>query len=165
MALITCKECKQQVSTQAKNCPGCGAKVIKPTSKLNIIFALAVLALMIKCSVDKPPSTRDSSPVRAATASDIAEQRADSARFDAAYELAKAVRQHAKDPASVAFAQIGVSEDARLVCATYRAKNSFNAVVPGVAVIAKNTIYFEQSQWNKHCAKASGLYDQTAAGG
>lgn len=32
MALINCKECGAQVSTQAKTCPSCGAKVKKPTS-------------------------------------------------------------------------------------------------------------------------------------
>lgn len=43
MALIKCKECGAQVSTQAKNCPSCGAKVKKPTSKITWIF----LGLMI----------------------------------------------------------------------------------------------------------------------
>ena len=38
MALINCKECGAQVSTQAKNCPGCGAKVKKPTSIIIWIF-------------------------------------------------------------------------------------------------------------------------------
>lgn len=44
MALISCKECGAQVSTQAKNCPACGAKVKKPTSKLTWIF-LGILVL------------------------------------------------------------------------------------------------------------------------
>ncbi|MCH7338182.1 FmdB family zinc ribbon protein [Acinetobacter higginsii] len=38
MALINCKECGGQVSTQAKACPSCGAKVKKPTSVVTWIF-------------------------------------------------------------------------------------------------------------------------------
>lgn len=38
MALINCKECGAQVSTQAKNCPSCGAKIKKPTSIITWIF-------------------------------------------------------------------------------------------------------------------------------
>ena len=38
MALINCKECGAQVSTQAKSCPSCGAKIKKPTSIITWIF-------------------------------------------------------------------------------------------------------------------------------
>ena len=49
MALITCKECKQQVSDSAGRCPSCGAKVRKPLSAIHwagiIFFGLPVLLL------------------------------------------------------------------------------------------------------------------------
>ncbi|ENX60732.1 conserved hypothetical protein [Acinetobacter proteolyticus] len=46
MALINCKECGVQVSTQAKACPSCGAKVKKPTSVLTwIILGLVVFGV------------------------------------------------------------------------------------------------------------------------
>lgn len=51
MALINCSECGKDVSDQASNCPGCGAKV--PPKGLSAIFSgtlrlgLALIALGI----------------------------------------------------------------------------------------------------------------------
>lgn len=50
MALITCKECKKQVSDNAKKCPGCGAPVPQPTSRL-AIFIAGVFGLIVFSSV------------------------------------------------------------------------------------------------------------------
>lgn len=166
MAIIKCKECKKDVSTTAKTCPNCGAKVIKPTSITNIVLALVVLVLIVKCTMDKPPSTSSpATPAKATTAADIAAAAAEDKRFSAAIAFAKVIRANAKDPASVAFVQIGMNTDGTLGCATYRAKNSFNATVPGVAVLVNNTVYIDQSKWDKHCAKAAGLHNETSAGG
>lgn len=43
MALTKCKECGGQVSTKAKNCPACGAKVQKKVGVLGWIFVLVVV--------------------------------------------------------------------------------------------------------------------------
>ncbi|QUY35620.1 zinc ribbon domain-containing protein [Acinetobacter junii] len=43
MALVNCKECGVQVSTQAKSCPSCGAKIKKPTS----VFTWIILVIFI----------------------------------------------------------------------------------------------------------------------
>jgi hypothetical protein len=42
MSLIKCHECQHQVSTEAKVCPACGAKVRKPISVLGWIFVIAM---------------------------------------------------------------------------------------------------------------------------
>jgi len=39
MALTTCKTCNSSISTDAKNCPGCGAKIIKKTSPITWLIA------------------------------------------------------------------------------------------------------------------------------
>ncbi len=47
MALIQCAECGKDVSTQAKKCPSCGAKVVlpkKPTSPLLKLFLVGAVA-------------------------------------------------------------------------------------------------------------------------
>ncbi|WEH92317.1 zinc ribbon domain-containing protein [Acinetobacter soli] len=59
MALINCKECGAQVSTQAKTCPNCGAKVKKPTSKLTWII-LGVIVFGILASMIGGESTTSS---------------------------------------------------------------------------------------------------------
>jgi hypothetical protein len=40
MALLKCGECGREVSTQAKRCPGCGAKVKKPIGPLGTILVV-----------------------------------------------------------------------------------------------------------------------------
>ena len=69
MALITCKECRQQVSDSAGRCPSCGAKVRKPLSAIHwagvILFGLPVLLLFFATMGTDSTSQRtsDSSPV------------------------------------------------------------------------------------------------------
>lgn len=46
MALIACKECSKDVSTEAKACPNCGAR-IKPKSKAVRNTLLAVVGLTV----------------------------------------------------------------------------------------------------------------------
>lgn len=67
MALITCKECKAQVSDQAGKCPQCGAKVAKPTGRVTLVFAGLVLIGVVKCSYDAA-TTAPPAAQKAATA-------------------------------------------------------------------------------------------------
>lgn len=58
MALIKCKECNAQISSEAKACPHCGAKVKKPSGCLKwggIIFAIMVIASLL----GKAPETQE----------------------------------------------------------------------------------------------------------
>lgn len=50
MALITCKECSTEVSSEAKTCPKCGARV-KPASKAWMWILGVPLALFIVFAV------------------------------------------------------------------------------------------------------------------
>lgn len=170
MALITCKECKKQVSTTAKTCPNCGAKVKKPVGVIGIIFAGIFGLSVYQCSstaehISSNSAAREAAKTPAQKSAEAADRAADSRRFDIAFDVAKHIKTNAKDPSSVKFAQIGVSGDGTIVCATYRAKNSFNATVPGVAVLFKGTIYTDSAKWNKHCSNSAALNDYTAAGG
>jgi len=69
MALITCKECKKQVSDSAGSCPSCGAKVRKPLSVIHwagiIFFGIPVLLLFfVMMGTDSTSQdASDSSPV------------------------------------------------------------------------------------------------------
>lgn len=44
MALVKCKECGEQVSTKAKNCPKCGAKAPKSTSIVTWLVLILIVA-------------------------------------------------------------------------------------------------------------------------
>ncbi|MEC7118666.1 MAG: zinc ribbon domain-containing protein [Pseudomonadota bacterium] len=50
MALISCKECGAQVSTEAKNCPHCGAKIKKPLSLGGFLLVLLTGYLVYQCT-------------------------------------------------------------------------------------------------------------------
>jgi hypothetical protein len=68
MALQACRECGQQVSTQARRCPHCGAK--RPTTNLFWLGArrwlavIGLLAAMAYCTAppDSRPRVQERSP-------------------------------------------------------------------------------------------------------
>jgi hypothetical protein len=52
VALIKCKECGKDVSTQAKTCPNCGAKVVDPdASKNTLIGCVGIIVIVVVLSV------------------------------------------------------------------------------------------------------------------
>jgi hypothetical protein len=65
MSLIKCHECQHQVSTEAKVCPACGAKVRKPIGVLGWIFAIAIgIAIYdISSTTSKRESIPDASTI------------------------------------------------------------------------------------------------------
>jgi DNA-directed RNA polymerase subunit RPC12/RpoP len=56
MSLLKCHECSNEVSSEAKACPKCGAKVKKPTSLIAKIV-LALLGVAILSSLSLPHGT------------------------------------------------------------------------------------------------------------
>lgn len=74
------------------------------------------------------------------------------------------LRDSMKSPKSFELTQALKMEDNSL-CVEYRATNSFNALVPGRAVISNGSIVTSDSSgfaqtWNAHCAGKSGqVYD------
>lgn len=68
MALIKCHECGAEVSTEAKACPKCGAKVRKPTSgALALLLGLMVIGIVIVgvSGGEKPASATPAVPEQA----------------------------------------------------------------------------------------------------
>lgn len=87
---------------------------------------------------------------------DAAEQR----RFAADVSAVKTLQTSMKNPDSFKLEQALRMKDGAL-CLTYRAKNSFNATIPGRAVISKSSIITSDhgnfsASWNAMCAGKSG---------
>jgi len=62
MALVKCKECGNEVSTTAKTCPKCGAKVgPKHYGCGALIVAFIVVVIMVKCISNVSDTTSSSS--------------------------------------------------------------------------------------------------------
>lgn len=180
MAMIKCGECGAQISNKAQACPQCGAKRPKRTNRLTLIFAwlLGAGGLMAAYSAIDSQQRLDTAAAQAAAreAALPPEQRAALARdraaaassaaaleieFQRAVSIARQIKANMKDPDS--FKLTGVTlTSAGALCFQYRAKNSFNAVVQGFAVVPKQGPSAAGSEqdvagpWNKHCAGKSG---------
>lgn len=67
MALVNCKECGSQVSTDAKACPKCGAKPPKRTSKLTWLvgglFALFVGSAVMNSTSEDGATSAGAAPI------------------------------------------------------------------------------------------------------
>ena len=90
-----------------------------------------------------------------------AKKAADDARWVREVVTMSQLRKSMKNPASFNLEQALRMKDGTL-CLSYRATNSFNAIVPGQAVISKTTIATSDDKsrlvplWNKLCANKSG---------
>lgn len=164
MPLITCKDCKQEFSTDAKQCPKCGAKKPKNTSTagnklLKIFFILFFGSAFIQAMTNISDSRKP-----APTAEEIIQQEKKSAaekKKDALYKQAIigaiTLKRAAKDPDTFEMKSAIVHQNGS-ACYTYRAANSFNARLLGSAVLTpRGKILIEADgnnfvhEWNKNC--------------
>jgi hypothetical protein len=163
MALIECKECKTQISNTTKNCPKCGAKVPPRTALLTWIAGGVVAVMMFSCigSMTKSEDARQIAQAKKAEAeaakspqqkaSEAAAAKRSEDEFQFGVMATKLVRASLKNPASFEFVQAGIVDRGAL-CLTYRATNSFNAIITEqVAITRKLT----KGDWNKECGGKS----------
>lgn len=176
MAIVTCKECKAEVSSQAAACPKCGAPPPKGTSRLTLLAIGCVLFVAFKCTVDGLAESSAGADRRAADAKltpeerasrELAQQAMAKARqeeerlFQLAVGFARTVKAGMKNPASFELTDATRMADGAL-CLQYRGTNSFNAVIPNYAVLTQDgrasngSAGAVASLWNKHCAGKSG---------
>lgn len=136
MALITCKECKSQISDSAAACPQCGAKPPKPTSRFTILIG-GLFAIGVAMSVFKTDETSKApqKSVAQARADAILEAARREARDDA-ISKARSIKDSMKNPASFELVKLTKHTDGT-VCVLYRGTNSFNAVVTELKAITK----------------------------
>jgi TonB family protein len=107
MALRKCRECGGQVSTEAKNCPHCGAPVASSGGKMLLAGLGAVVAIALVTAIAGHPGGSGSTPAAAASAPPAVAQSA-----SAPAQTASAIAE-ASQPAPVA-APTGAIEHASL---------------------------------------------------
>jgi hypothetical protein len=182
MSLTTCKECGGKISSEAAACPACGAKPPKPTSRFTWVAGAIALFVVYQCTsgmqaaeqARTDSTSREASRVAALTpeqrrAEDesraliAAAKLKEEATFQRAVRVTQALKAGMKNPAAFELVALGLTDTGTL-CYEYRSTNSFNAVVPGYAVVlADGTTSSSDAKggtaaWNKHCAK-KGLQD------
>ncbi|WP_157355031.1 hypothetical protein [Methylotenera sp. 1P/1] len=175
MALIICHECRGSVSTEAKVCPGCGAKVKipkpekKPYSKtsLRIWYGMLILLFVvgpiyrgIEYLMKSPEQLaleakeRQERDVQNA-AQKAAQEKEVKLKFDREQASAMAaylVKNRMRNPQSVTWKRISANDDSTVICLTFHAQNGFGGFnLEQIAVI--NAKMTESAKlWNKHCA-------------
>lgn len=158
MALIKCKECSSEISTKAEACPKCGAKVLRTTLFTKIVgtvFGFLVLSAVIGSSgnsSNQPPKTPDQ------IAAEKKADEQDTQRFIAARAAARAIKSALRDPDSLQFEAVRVSDNAKVICAEYRAKNGFGGTNRESIVFVNGSAHKDAATWNKNCAVAMSNY-------
>jgi len=161
MALTHCKECNQQISNKAEACPHCGAKVPKKTSKVTwLVVGILAIGLIGALTAKAPDTTKQA-------ATDAAKTPAPPSKRDLQLRAggagALALKNASKDPETFELKAATVMADGT-TCYSYRAKNSFGAMLAGDAVLTSSgkILVHEKdgnafvSVWNKNCTKAGG---------
>lgn len=150
MALIQCHECGTDVSTEAKACQKCGAKPKKPPS---LVAALIVVLLGI-AFVAAMLSDGGEGDAAAVAQEQTAQKEANPERYSAATVTSSILRASMRDPDSLQFETLLVSEDASVVCVQYRARNGFGGMNREIFVSSEEGHSQQPDAWNKHCTKS-----------
>ncbi len=156
MALIACGECGQKVSTEAKACPGCGAKVKKPVGLLGKLFAAAVLIAIVQCTLktqDRPPATPSPAKAKASPEEDQ--------HVREVVGTLRSLRSLMHDPQSFDVESATRAPDGS-ICIVYRGKNAFGAVVRNRVVAWTGGSSEDDLEFSRRCI-GTGAVDYTAA--
>lgn len=147
MALMSCHECGKQVSSESKTCPSCGVKTKKPASLTAKLFVVLVGIGVVSAIVSKPPAEPPKTPEQ------LAQEERETAQYIAAANTSKAIRAAMREPDSLEYISLRVSDDAKIVCAEYRARNGFGGMnIERMAVTSTHTGQ-DSKTWNKHCTQ------------
>lgn len=155
MTMTTCKECGNDLSTKAESCPKCGAKVARDSlfAKLLLLaVGVGIFGSMVgggsspsSTSPQTAPKTNEKSPEEAAK--DAAHTR----RFLIATVVVQALKSAARDPDSLKIDSLRVSDDAKIACSEYRARNGFGGMNREIIVFVNGKAKSDAATWNKRC--------------
>lgn len=150
MSMVSCNECGAKISNRAEACPSCG---VKPRRTSRVTMAIAVLlggGFLI--SVFSLGSSAPLPPV--AIQAPDPEKEAVAHRYSVAMAAAASLKQAVRDPESLRFDSMRVSNDGSVICTEYRARNGFGGMNKSIAVFVNGTGGIGIERWNKHCTKA-----------
>lgn len=163
MALITCQECGNDVSTDAKTCPKCGVKVCVPVGKIGKLLSFVVgLGVIIAAIQDYERKTTEVAKTPAQKAAEEQARNADAQRVSTASAALKSIQNVLRNPATVQWGDVLVNKDASIVCIDYRAQNGFGGFNHEAVLFINGKPKRDLALWNKHCAEKP-LFDVKAA--
>lgn len=183
MALIVCHECKNQVSSEAKVCPTCGAKVKipKPARKpavrsgvwklagifIGLVFLVQLYAAFQQSQKTPAELKQEADAKQEQETQQTAKKAEKDKKFAAEFKRTKAaaiaalsVKNASRNPESVSWTAIMTNDDASLVCMELRAQNGFGGMTVENVSVFNGKISTDDGPWNKHCANKK-LFDVT----
>lgn len=162
MALVKCKECGSEVSTQAKACPKCGAKPPKKTSIVTWMVLLFIVAAVFLSGTGDGPTGSAAGTAKDNRSAAMDQELKQIAWMDRGKDM---VLQKLKDPKSAEFRDVYFfqgSDGVPMTCGQVNAKNSFGGYTGFKHFVSAGTAdltYLETEVkdfhvvWNKYCTK------------
>lgn len=108
-----------------------------------IIFVTWFGSLQIKTPVEKPK-----------TAIELAAEKLSTEQENLTLNLYATVRQNLRDPSYIEVIDLRASNDGKIACLKYRARNGFGGMIVETAVTKRGNVDTNTSAWNKNCTKA-----------
>lgn len=168
MALISCKECGKQISSDAKVCPNCGVKNGKPFWKPVLIglFGLIVVINLTNSFYDSKANKRQEARLAAMTPEQRQveikkkedERRNSESRAINSATAVSSLKSSLREPSSLQLDWVGVNEKGSIVCIDYRAKNGFGGYAKEYITFINGKSSKSADTWNANCANKP-LYD------
>ncbi len=154
MSLLKCHDCGQSVSSEAKACPSCGAKVRRPTSIAAIILSALILFGIVQCSMNS--ATKSPPPPK--TAEELAKEKAEEDRFQTTAALVALLKKSTRNPDSFQIDGVGANDDASIVCVNFRGQNGFGGISVESVVFNNGKASRSEKDWNRFCV-GNSLHD------
>ncbi len=148
MAIVECKECGSKVSDKAKVCPSCGIESPspkKPASRIVRYGGSFVAVIIIWSAFFGTP--KNSQPNSTASGGSID-------RLSMAQATAEAIKRLARDPDSVKIEHLLISEDGKIQCIQYRAKNGFGGMNREFIVMIGDNVSKSMADWTNSCQES-----------
>lgn len=124
--MVTCHECKEQISSGYRNCPHCGVHIPRWWEKLGkvllVLVACMVPAYFVMAALKKPP------PPPAQTHEEKQAIESEQRQFEADLSRVCALRQSHKSPESLKLVKV-VRLSGGELCVHYTSVNSFGSAV------------------------------------
>jgi hypothetical protein len=178
MAIVHCRECKREVSSEATACPHCGVpRQVNQASGCAVLIVACVaiggITLLIKqCdgaeTSESPAVTADPSPgpvssnTESTAASPSPAEQARSATLNAGALAVEFLRRNMRNPDSFSLDDATLL-DSGTFCFTYRGQNGFGGMNVEHAVMNEKSSTFEaegqpdfETAWRHHCAGKPG---------
>jgi hypothetical protein len=163
--MVQCRECKKEVSDQAKTCPSCGIANPAPSSRfwtlLKIGIGLYIVVSISQCAADAEKRTTAAEAERqrveaAKSPEQKGKEAADKLKREAEFQSVvvrlKSLKASLNDPASFDLVEALLMPDGTL-CVTYRGTNAFNAVLTKTSALSTD---LKVVDWNRYCAGKTG---------